>query len=414
MQETIKPRTIFCHDNLPILRGMNSESVDLIYLDPPFNKGKRFHAPIGTTAEGATFNDIWSPSVVKDKLHNELNDTRPDIYKYLEAVENIGSKSAKYYLIFMAVRLMEMKRILKPIGSIFLHCDPTASHYLKILMDTIFGNGNLINEIIWCYTGPGSPKMRQFNRKHDTIFWYSAAEKWIFNKDEARTPHKDGGPHAGGFVGASKKPNDPEYGATGKVLETWWTDIAIAARSKNEYLGYPTQKPKKLLDRIIKVSSNEGDLVLDPFCGCATTCIAAEKLNRQWIGIDSAEKAYDLVKSRLNKEVLGDLDYRSRGKPILRTDVPARTDRDHKKAPTKEDKNLLYGAQDGTCGGCGTKFDIHHLEIDHKIPVSQGGWHNIENLQLLCSHCKRIKGDRPMEYLAARRRVLFDNGTKVN
>ena len=179
-----------------------------------------------------------------------------------------------------------------------------------------------------------------------------------------------------------------------------------------EYLGYPTQKRLALLEKFVRASSNKGDLVLDPFCGCATTCIAAEKWHRRWVGIDSSEKAYALVRMRLNKEIWSDLEYRSRGEePILRKDIPSRTDIDHAKKPTGEDKNGLYGAQNGTCHGCGKKFDIYHLEIDHKVPVAQGGGHEIGNLQLLCGHCNRVKGDRPMEYLRARLKMLFDNGT---
>ena len=142
-------RTIWTGDNLPIMRGMNSGCVDLIYLDPPFNKGRNFHAPIGTTAEGADFSDIWTPDSVKDEWHNQIIDKYPKLYKYLDSVGEIGSRSAKYYLIYMAVRLMEMRRVLKDTGSVYLHCDPMASHYLKLLMDTVFGHGNFRNEVVW-------------------------------------------------------------------------------------------------------------------------------------------------------------------------------------------------------------------------------------------------------------------------
>ena len=173
--------------------------------------------------------------------------------------------------------------------------------------------------------------------------------------------------------------------------------------SSKERLGYPTQKPLKLLDRIIKASSNERDIVLDPFCGCATTCIAAENLQRNWIGIDVSHKAYDLVIERLNSEVPPDL---FRGVPVFRTDIPTRTDIPHKKAPTEEDKFYLFGKQNSKCYGCFTRFEIQHLEIDHFIPKSQGGSHERENLQLLCGHCNRIKGDRPMEYLKSKMKAI--------
>lgn len=184
----------------------------------------------------------------------------------------------------------------------------------------------------------------------------------------------------------------------GQALSNSWEDInPVQARSK-ERTGYPTQKPLALLERIIKASSDPEDIVLDPFCGCATTCIAAEKHGRKWVGIDVSEKAYDLVIERLGKEVPSDW-FR---KPIFRKDRPVRTDIEYKKAPTRQDKKYLYGHQNGRCAACKTKFEIQHLEIDHIVPRSQGGGHEQENLQLLCSNCNRKKGDRPMEYLLAR------------
>ena len=151
MQKTLKPSTIFCHDNLPVMRGINSNSIDLVYFGPSLNKGKDFHALIGTSAEDAEFRDIWSSDVVKDEWHNKINDLHPNLYEYLDVVGIVGSRSAKYCLIYMAIRLLEIRRILKPTGSVYLHCDPTANYYLKVLMDTIFGNRQFRNEIVWHY-----------------------------------------------------------------------------------------------------------------------------------------------------------------------------------------------------------------------------------------------------------------------
>ena len=419
-QPTLKSRTIFCRDNLEVMRGVNSDSIDLIYLDPPFNKGRYFHAPIGTTAEGAAFSDIWADSDVKDEWHNEINDRHPVLYKYLDAVEGTSSRSAKNYLVYMAVRLLEIHRILKETGSVYFHCDPTASHYLKLLMDAVFGHGRYINEIAWCYTGPSGAR-KSYPKKKDIIFWYAKGEQWAFNRDAIRIPYKelhtDKG-KAAAIWGAEGKLQDEEtrkkYVKRGKIPEDYWLDIPSGGHiSPHERTGYPTQKPLLLLERIIKASSNEGDVVLDPFCGCATTCVAAEKWGRHWVGIDVSAKAFELVKKRLNQlreSQRNDAAFASllsSGELIFREDIPRRTDLPYKKAPTKNDKQWLYGRQNGTCGGCGTRFEIQHLTIDHIIPQASGGSHEIDNLQLLCGSCNSIKGDRPMEYLRNRIKLLY-------
>ena len=290
----VKNRTIFCRDNLEVLRGINSGTVDLIYLDPPFNKNKTFTAPIGTTAEGASFKDIFREEDVKDGWLGLIEENHPKIYALINGVRQFSTKYNWCYLSYMAIRLIECHRILKESGSLYLHCDPTMSHYLKLLMDCIFDESNFRNEIVWAYTGPGSPKMKQFNRKHDIILWYCKGKKWTFNGDDVRLPYKDPNQRprrAFDTGGHFTKESIEKMRTRGKIPETWWSDIALAVRSKKERTGYPTQKPLKLLERIIKASTNEGDVVLDPFCGCATTCVAAEKLNRNWIGIDISKKA---------------------------------------------------------------------------------------------------------------------------
>ena len=461
MQDTLKPRTIFCHDNLPILRGINSNSIDLIYLDPPFNKGRSFHAPIGTSADGADFSDIWSADEVKDEWHNQINDRYPDLYEYLNVVGKIGSRSAKYYLVYMAVRLIEMKRILKNTGSIYLHCDPTASHYLKLLMDVIFGHGNFINEITWKRYAHHSLSHTAFENIADIILFYGGGGENKFKKTfgavneaemNAKFPHieEETGRHfqhvaleqssnsasagesrnVGGHKTVSKlgwrwtqetfdnrleknplliywtKTGRPRYKIysdeyEGSPLANIWVDVPYLASGNAENTGYPTQKPLLLLERIIKASSSEGDMVLDPFCGCATTCIAAERLQRDWVGIDVSQMAYTLVQERLKGQVPEDL---LRGKPIFRSDIPQRTDAGYNRTITSKDKQWLFGRQNAICNGCSTKFEIQHLEIDHVVPKSQGGGSNEDNLQLLCGNCNRIKGNRPMEYLKARLR----------
>ena len=178
-----------------------------------------------------------------------------------------------------------------------------------------------------------------------------------------------------------------------------WTDIPSFQKVNNtgENTGYPTQKPLALLDRIIKASSNEGDLVLDPLCGCATTLVAADRLQRDWIGIDLSGKAAELVVERI------EADQGLFQEIIARRDIPKRTDLgDIPRYNAPENKTRLYGEQEGYCNGCGEHFQMRNLEVDHIIAETSGGTDHIENLQLLCSHCNRVKGDRGQEYLISR------------
>ena len=323
-------RTIFCDDNIDILPAINSDCIDLIYLDPPFNKNKKFTAPIGTSAEGASFKDIFREDDLEDEWLLTIEEDEPDLFHYLNGIKGVGKPYNFAYLAYMAVRLIECRRILKQDGSVYLHCDPTMSHYLKTTMDCVFGEENFRNEIAWCYRGGGVPKY-DFARKHDIIFRYSMNKTPIFNVDDVRIPYSDDviASHPSRYdksyrtnkVYEGYKPNE-----RGKHPEDWWTIQPLMPSDKKERLGYPTQKPLALLNRIILASSNEGDVVLDPFCGCATTCIAAEQLSRKWIGIDVSVKAYELVQERLAKETasLGE----SEVIVDLKTDPPKRTDQD--------------------------------------------------------------------------------------
>ena len=349
----LQNRTIYIKDNLDILRGVDSKCIDLIYLDPPFNTKKTWHAPIGTTAEGASFKDKYTRQDIKEEWLETIKENNDELYSFLHGIKGIGPKGQGdedynfCYLSYMAIRLIQCHRILKDTGSIYLHCDPTMSHYLKIVMDCVFGEKNFRNEIVWGYHGPGSPKMRQFNRKHDIILWYSVGKKWIFNAKAVRIPYKDPKqtPRRAFDTGDSfTKENIERMREKGKIPETWWVPqyhtiiqdgrtkevsngLRVAVRSKSERLGYPTQKPLKLLERIIKASSNEGDVVLDPFCGCATTCVAAERLNRQWVGIDISIKAYELVKKRLTDEVnFGNVIFKNINEIHCLLSPPKRTD----------------------------------------------------------------------------------------
>ena len=373
------------------MRGINSDCVDLIYLDPPFNSNEYYSAPIGSIAAGAAFKDTWTLDEINLTWHGEIAEVYPELYSVIDVAGESHSKGMKAYLIMMSVRLIEMYRILKDTGSVYLHCDPVASHYLKIVLDTIFGKNNFRNEIIWRigWVSGFKTQKKGWIRNHDTILYYTKTPKAVklFNKEYIPYPpdyrRRDGKPPKGkGF------PIEDTWNChSGDQLDS----IMIKSFSK-EKTGYPTQKPLKLLDRIIKASSSKDQIVLDPFCGCATACVSAEFLQRQWIGIDIAEKAAEIVKNRL-KDATGIL-----GKIIHRTDVPMRTDIKQMRK-YDFDKNKLYGFQEGKCNGCKVLFQFRNLTIDHIVPQSKGGQNNEENLQLLCGACNSMKGDKTMEYL---------------
>ena len=462
-----KNQTIWTGDNLPIMRGMNSESVDLIYLDPPFNSKANYAAPIGSEAAGAEFKDTWTLSDVDAEWINLIEAKNAALHRVLLAAVNPNDKS---YLVYMAARLMEMRRLLKPTGSIYLHCDPTMSHYLKLVMDAVFGRGNFRNEIVWKRTGSHGGASR-WGPVHDTILFYAGGAAYVWNRvfqpytDEYLETHYSLKDERGRYqpvsltgsgtrTGDSGQPwrgvNPTEAGrhwaipraalqrafpgkaeldslTTQERLEmldeaglVHWPEQGTVPRQKRyasespgvpiqdvvsdinptggkERVGYPTQKPLALLQRIIAASSDEGGMVLDPFCGCATACIAAELQGRKWTGIDIGPKAADLVRNRMKREV--GVMY----KGAVRTDVPRRTDLgDIPRYNSQANRKALYGEQGGSCAGCGEHFKPQNLEVDHIIARAKGGTDHIQNLQLLCGHCNSVKGDRGMEYLKAK------------
>ena len=181
---------MWTRDNLEVLRGLNSESIDLVYADPPFNSNKNYEAPIGSKAAGAAFKDTWTLSDVDVAWHGEIAEREPKVYEAIKSAGIMHGKAMRSYLTMMGVRLLELRRVLKPTGSLYLHCDPTANAYLRILLDAVFGRDSMRNEIVWCYTGPAGARLRQFNRKHDTLLWFSKATTWTFNSDAVRVPHK--------------------------------------------------------------------------------------------------------------------------------------------------------------------------------------------------------------------------------
>ena len=389
-------RTLWTGDNLDIMRGLNSESVDLIYLDPPFNSNRDYEAPIGSQAAGAAFKDTWTLSDVDEAWHGEIADQDPTLYAIIDAAGLSHGKGMKSYLIMMAVRLLEMKRLLKPTGSLYLHCDPTASHYLKTLMDSVFGVGNFRNEVVWSYRRWPS-KSRNFQTMHDTLLFYVAGSEHVFNVSYE--------PPSASYLKRFKGKTqvlDPETRSRkivvdkptkGLPLRDVW-EISIIAGSAKERIGYPTQKPLKLLDRIIQASSNPGDTILDPFAGCATACVAAERLDRHWIGIDLSPLAATLVKTRLEQEMGLFYDIHHR------TDIPQRSD--HGDLPHyRTHKHTLYGKQEGICAGCQVLFPFRNMTVDHIVPQARGGSDHFDNLQLLCNACNSTKGTKSQEQFIA-------------
>ena len=461
----VKDRTLFIADNLEILRGFNDECVDLIYLDPPFNTNKQYKAPIGSQAEGAEFKDIWTDEDIKHEWHGVIAARNDELYQIIQASETVYDKSMKIYLMAMAVRLFEMKRILKRTGSIYLHCDPTASHYLKLVMDSLFGKNLFRNEITWrrhsSVTKGSQHAPKTWGTTTDTILFYAGKNAKLapyrdmpeserieqfpkvgekgerYYDDSAhiwRTPNMGARPNLcyewRGFVNPhpsgwrlSKDRLEEEYQKgnivitrdgklerrkyerdfKGKQVGNLWTDIPIA--SGKERTGYPTQKPLALLHRIINASSNPGDVVLDPFCGCATACVAAEQLARKWIGIDISPDAEVITKIRLQEIVDDDSDLFN---PFTDVSVLAepptpthkRVDETQLDLPKAHvHKHELYGQQEGKCAGCNYYFPFRNMTIDHILAQAKSGTDHKDNLQLLCSACNSTKGTNTQEEL---------------
>ena len=379
--QPITQNTLFYGDNLKILREyIPSESVDLIYLDPPFNSNRSYNvlfkdeSGVESEAQITAFEDTWHWNETAEQTYHNLITEAPDnVSKMVAALRDfIGTNQMMAYLVMMAARLVELHRVLKASGSLYLHCDATASHYLKIILDTIFGTQNFRNEITWKRTSAHSDTKQghviHMGRVHDILLFYTKSdaaqrielyqpydEEYV--KSFYRHQDADGRRYQLGDLtgpgGAAK--GNPQYeflGATrywrytrekmqelyeqGRIVQTspgsvprykryldempgtplqdLWDDILPLSSQATERLGYPTQKPLTLLERIIQTSSNPGDMVLDPFCGCGTAIAAAEKLGRKWIGIDITHLSIALQKYRLEAMFPG-IQFRVRGEP---------------------------------------------------------------------------------------------------
>lgn len=303
--------TLFYGDCLNVLKTLPANSADLVYLDPPFNS-KRDYNTIFKSQDGEVsnaqimaFEDSWSWGEQSQIEYGQLL-KHPSGGLLSEKVmpafwEFLGHSDMMAYLVMMGSRLLEIKRVMKDTATIYLHCDPTASHYLKIVLDAVFNN-RFLNEIVWCYRGAGYPK-KDFGKRHDIIFRYAKGREYTFNLDAVRMPYaqatEERFKHKIGNVRKGIDYGNQSLNPGGRCPDDWW-EIQPIAPSAKERLGYPTQKPLALLERIIKASSNEGDVVLDPFCGCGTTIHAAQKLGRKWIGIDITHLAVGLIKRRIH------------------------------------------------------------------------------------------------------------------
>ena len=311
-------RRMIFGDNLTVMReGIADKSVHLCCTDPPFNSGRNYNTFLPESdAMRKAFVDTWTWDEPAEKARTEIRQLarEKDTYKRLNnclegydmVLQNAVSgqpASLRAYLAFMGPRIAEMHRVLRDDGSIYLHCDPSASHYLKGMMDAIFGAANFRNEIIWFYDDAPGRATRWFPRKHDVILWYTKSpKKWTFNADEVRVPILEASKerYKSARVIGGKSYVGGKTATVGKIPEDVWK-LPIIKRNSKESLGYPTQKPMKLLERIIKASSNPGDVVLDPFAGCGTTIDAAQALERQWIGIDLTILALDPMQKRLRE-----------------------------------------------------------------------------------------------------------------
>ncbi len=370
---------LYYGDNLRVLRdSIACDSVDLIYLDPPFNSQANynvlFRSPAGTQSQAQieAFEDTWHwGQEAEDGFDQVLRSGNTNAADLLRAMRSfLGENDMMAYLAMMAVRLIELHRVLKPTGSLYLHCDPTASHYLKTLLDAIFGPKRFLNEIIWLRANAHNLKTRMWPRQHDTLLLYARGETFTLNavyqpygpeQLSRYKPDETGRMCTGQDLTVSlvrrlrqfewrgvKPPPHRSWGASLEQLEAWysegrillkkdgtprmdglkvyldetkgkqvgtvWTDIERVRNTAIERLGYPTQKPVTLLERIITTSSNPGDVVLDPFCGCGTAVHAAQKLGRQWIGIDITHLAISLIERRL-KDAFPGIEFEVHGTP---------------------------------------------------------------------------------------------------
>ena len=459
-------RTLYHGDNLPFLRAIPTGTIDLIATDPPFNKGQDFFAAKGSEMEGNMFPDHFTWSDAKEEWLDLLQDSHPTIYAYIIGVKEGSSPSMAGYLCWLGVRLLEMHRVLKDTGSLYLHLDHTAHAYVKVLLDLIFGGSSFRNEIAWCYQPNGKGPKTAFHRKHDNILFYGKGKEGYFDRpygemseatyrsftkvDEDGRAYKE-------YLGRRAYRDENK----GRPIPDYWTDIPFLSGGSNghENTGYATQKPEDLYERIVRASSQQGNIVLDPFAGSGTTCVVAENLGRQWIGADQQQVNLDKILERLENSVgiedkvseenalalqavkdgvvsgllpqesydmlvaqlkakaskavrvlepedlepfLDDLETAA---PWQSQDMKAHSTkvRNLVKAMSRDEMKDILLHRIGVpacCWGCGffppEMDDTGFLELDHIIPHSKGGSDSLENRAILCGPCNKDKRDKLM------------------
>ena len=481
-EQNFPDNVLYNMDNLDVLRGMNSETIDLIATDPPFNKKRNRSASAGQYEDAwrwendpsmAQRPDQWLWQPVHRIWLDQIEDENPALFQVIEATRLTQDNDTAAFLCFLGVRLMEMHRVLKPTGSIYLHCDHTANAYIRTALDAVFGAKNFRNEIVWKRNSSHNDS-RSFGKITDSLFYYIKGTPAIFNQDSIRVPldaeyvkknyrHEDarglyrsdnltakslsGGGYEYEFHGHTGPWRYPEKRMTelesdgrihfpskpngvpalrrylhenkGQVPSNLWTDISVIGAQSAERTGSPDQKPLALYERIIRASSNEGDLVLDPFAGCATTPIAAHNLGRRWVGIDRREDAAFHITNRLLGLGINVDEFKARqqhlipelqGRCEIRHEPPERTDGKKTAAPElgpvyrrddrpilshREMKDFLVKTFGTRCWGC--DFDVkddRYLQLDHAEPKADGGSNDLDNRTLLCGPCNLAKSRR--------------------
>ena len=471
----VPSRTLFMGDNLDILRGINSECVDLIYLNPPWNSGYRLVARETSRARGVAFDDEWTQDHIEAEWLEEVELRCPAAFQVINSAKIASGDRMAHYLTFMGIRLLELERVLKPTGSIYLHCDPKASHYLKIVMDAVFGEDNFKSEVVW-YRGGSRGGLRTWGPNHSTLLFYTGLVRHRWNRvpmdydpeywmqyftyedergrfrtvslmGEGMRGHlstdwrgvnpadigrhwavplrslRNAYPNRDDLDGLSPQqkldllddagliywptrgrvPRHKQYADQSEGARVQDVITNILNMTRTESTGWPRQMPVRLVDLIIRVSSNPGDLVLDPFCGSGTTCIAAENLGRDWIGIEQVYEAEKVLHDRLEHELdnswpadEGDWQLSVKRYMPIRTDIKGSESR----IDLRVTRQLLHARQSGRCNGCEHSAPLHFLTIDRVDPAeSEADVANPDKLQLLCHACKTLKGNHNMDYL---------------